>query len=376
MESLAEVRSCLVKLPDFKSHVGGNRPAGRFASHALDDLKDRFQQTPKSTLKAEEAPMIGFTARLPLLPAPLQLTSKSTAILPAAPRSPHHGALREPQGHNLSSFWPTYERLIDQKNRSADDDRTRWRKFIEPVLGDTPLEDIRPADVYAMLDLMEDYAPATKRLVLALMRRMWNVALKLDFTRVPNPCRLVELYVPDNTRTQVLTQEDFGRLIACLQSEPNRRLATLVEALAWTGKRKNELRTLLWSSVDLQGGLVTLQATNTKAKRLQVFPLNSRALAVFQEAAAMRVSEWVFPAPSGKYYTDLNRAWRRWRESNGFPGLLLHSLRRTAITLWARSGLSPLVIQRLSGHATLSIVSKYCQLQPEDVRAASEKLCD
>jgi integrase len=168
---------------------------------------------------------------------------------------------------------------------------------------------------------------------------------------------------------------ELKRLIAALERSPSRRLSLIVRALIWTGKRRGELRSLSWKDVDLSSATITLRATNTKSKKAQVFPLNSKALEVFQEAWTLRISYLVFPASTGHYFTDLNNTWKRFREREGFDGLLLHDLRRTAITLWAESGLAPQIIQRLSGHATLGMISRYTHLAHEAVREASEKMC-
>jgi integrase len=153
------------------------------------------------------------------------------------------------------------------------------------------------------------------------------------------------------------------------------RLSLIVKALLWTGKRRGEMRSLLWSDVDLDRGIVTLRATNTKAKRLQVCALNSKAMEVFREAARLRISDYCFPAPSGVFYSELNKHWEKFRATIGLGDVVLHDLRRTAITTWASAGVSPLVIMKLSGHSSLSMVTRYCQMAPEDVREASEKLC-
>jgi integrase len=275
----------------------------------------------------------------------------------------------------LGKLWEKYEPFVSARNRSASDDETRWRLHIGPWGESKRLDELKTADVYALLDSMVGKTPASKQRVFALLRRMINWSIEVELYSGVNPCSRVKLPHIDNTRTDVLDDSELKRLVGLLEVEPNRRLALIVLGLLWTGKRRGELRSLTWENVFMSNALVRLEASNTKAKKLQTFPLNSKAMAVFKEAEALKISDYVFPASTGKYYTDLENSWRRWRKRNGFPTLILHSLRRTAITSWARAGLNPQTIQRLSGHATLSMVMRYTVLSAEDVRSASELLC-
>jgi integrase/recombinase XerD len=51
-------------------------------------------------------------------------------------------------------------------------------------------------------------------------------------------------------------------------------------------------------------------------------------------------------------------------------GISTHSTRRTAITRMARAGMSPKVIQAVTGHRSLSVVMRYVDVAPEQIAAA------
>ena len=306
--------------------------------------------------------MAGFLAPLRLPPCSTRAPQKSLVIEP----------LRAFKGHSLGALWPLYERYIDQRNRSADNDRQRWARFIAPHLASLQPGDIRRADVMTVLEAMGGYAPATKRLVLALLRRFLNWLIEMELFSGPNPAAGVKLFV-DNTRTRVLSDRERQVLLEGLE-RAEVRFRLIILALLWTGKRRGELRSLRWSDVELEKGLIRLRATNTKAKRVHTFPLNSKALEVFHEANRRRICDLVFPHPSGRPYAELNKHWARFRATIGLRDVWLHDLRRTWITGLARAGVSPAIIQRLSGHQTLAVVMRYCHLEPEDVRAAAEAI--
>ncbi len=89
-------------------------------------------------------------------------------------------------------------------------------------------------------------------------------------------------------------------------------------------------------------------------------------------------SEWLFPAPrdpekpisTDTYRRALARACKRL----GLIGYSTHSARRGAITTLARKGISVAVIQRLSGHRSLSGINAYLNTDQIEVDAAARLL--
>jgi integrase len=216
-------------------------------------------------------------------------------------------------------------------------------------------------------------SPASKLQAAAFLRRLFNWSKKRRMWSGENPVSLIELEKFDNSRTQRLDPDGVSRLLEALSGHENRRMALIIRACLWTGRRVGELKSLTWDCVDLERRLVT--PVRTKSGKKQTFVLNSKALEVFTEANSEGISELVFPNSSGGVFNNLNACWSRFRKSHGFPGLWVHDLRRTAITLWAEAGLSPQQIMSLSGHVTLQVMMRYTRISTQAQMLASERIC-
>jgi integrase len=97
----------------------------------------------------------------------------------------------------------------------------------------------------------------------------------------------------DNVRQGFLEQEQYERLLEELPAN----LKALFVCGYHTGARKNELRRLRWEEVDLDGGLIRLEAGQTKTKR-------PRALPIYGDAAMAGAPARDFP---GRFYMGISR---------------------------------------------------------------------
>lgn len=71
----------------------------------------------------------------------------------------------------------------------------------------------------------------------------------------------------------------------------------------------------------------------------------------------------------------LGRWWYRHRAAFGLEGWTLHELRHTFLTLAAKKGVHPSIMQKLAGHSTARITMEiYTHANMEDKRAAMNSL--
>lgn len=122
------------------------------------------------------------------------------------------------------------------------------------------------------------------------------------FRRVPNT--LLARYF--QTKHDVLQEIDFGKLketevdtIFQAFTPKASHLADFIRLALNTGMRRGEMLGLEWKRVDLEVGLIHLEAMHTKAGRRRSVPLNDTARSVFLNRARWRAencpaSPWVF----------------------------------------------------------------------------------
>ena len=84
---------------------------------------------------------------------------------------------------------------------------------------------------------------------------------------------------------QALTPEEEMKLLAACES--NSLLHTVVSLALNTALRKNEIRTLRWSQIDLFNRTLTVGQTKTEGGSGRVIPLNSVAYAAFVRWAGL-----------------------------------------------------------------------------------------
>ena len=126
--------------------------------------------------------------------------------------------------------------------------------------------------------------------------------------------------------------------------------SAIVKLLVLTGARRDEIGSLHWSEVDLDGAVITLPPARTKNKRPHEIFLSPPALAVLEAQARDPERDLVFGRGG--------RGWRGWSKSKAeldariqVRDWTLHDFRRVLSTrLHETLGIQPHVIEALLGH--------------------------
>ena len=127
-----------------------------------------------------------------------------------------------------------------------------------------------------------------------------------------------------------------------------------------TGARRNEVRGMAWSELDLNAGLWRLPAERTKSGRPFELPLSAPVLDTL--LTLPRIGPMVF-AFDGKQPMTLHQLIERVRRDAGLPDVRLHDLRRTLRTGLAELGVSFEVAERVLNHAMPGLQAVYNQPQ-------------
>jgi integrase len=156
--------------------------------------------------------------------------------------------------------------------------------------------------------------------------------------------------------------------------------AEVYRVLLATGLRRGEAGRILWTDIDLEGGLLTIRADVSKAGREDVLPVSSDALAALKArrkryeaspAESVVFPKGTLPTPVS-FRRDLKAAGIEHRAKDGTV-LDLHALRTTLATHLATSGVPLALAQRIMRHSDPKLTSTtYTRPASTDLRAAIE----
>lgn len=267
--------------------------------------------------------------------------------------------------------------------RSIDDLKRRFALHLTPYFGGRRLTSITTSDVRAYVESRQKdkAANATINRELAALKRLFNLAKRgrrILADHVPH----IELLQEDNIRKGFFERDRFEAVRAKLPAD----LQPVVTFAYLTGWRKAEIFALDWRQVDFNGGTVTLDPGTTKNRDGRVFPFSAlpelRELLIAQKTRTEeleRATATIIPAVfhrHGRRIVSLVAAWRSACEAAGYPGMLIHDLRRTSVRNLVRARVPERVAMMLSGHKTRSIFSRYNIVDEADLSSGVAKLAE
>jgi len=207
-----------------------------------------------------------------------------------------------------------------------------------------------------------------------MLRAVLRVAVdELEWLPAHPMARVRMPAVPEG-RVRFLTPEERVALLTACLASPHPSLYDIVLLTLATGGRKNEIRCLPWTAVDLVEGEVRFLRTKTKLNR--VVPVLGDALTMLRARAATRhpLVPWVFPAKHGRTPVLIEVAWRQARLASGVQNLHYHDLRHTYASYLAMAGASLRDISELLGHKSIHMTMRYAHLMPSHLRGVVDRM--
>jgi integrase len=263
------------------------------------------------------------------------------------------------------------------------------RTFYEGLPVGYPVYGVQASDVTEYIE-ERDLALATKQTHQARLRTFFKWCVEQRLLK-DNP-------VPDNGNGKVarsssvpkfLREGQYQRLIEYIEkdavaknlSHGNRWLLDAIEFALGTGLRRGELCALRWAAIDLEFGMITVQATkdfSPKSGRERRVPLVGRARKVVERLRADGAvdGELVFRGatggPMGENY--LSQRFRFYRRQAGIPeGISFHSLRHTFASWFVQRGGDLYRLKEIMGHADIKTTLKYASLSPDALVCEMQK---
>ncbi|MBR2582037.1 MAG: site-specific integrase [Oscillospiraceae bacterium] len=303
----------------------------------------------------------------------------------------------------LSDIWFKLYKQGKLHKRSEESITFILAHYILPVLGKMKVADVKPIHIQQLMNAVSQYSHSTQKKVLQYTRAIFTVAVENGMIVRTPVGSSIKAGGAEAEEKVPLTRAQTDALLKAIEGT---RAYPLVMVLLHTGLRIGEALGLMWSDIDFQSGVLSVNRSivyptssgrrgevntdlKTKNARRRI-PITNELLAVLRDEKEKSASLWVFSMQDGNFlsYDSFRSLWFivetrqvSKRKGTGKRRELVertldfdvhpHLLRHTCITRWFEQGLDLKEIQRMAGHASLDITMRVYTHYMEEERFAA-----
>jgi integrase len=245
--------------------------------------------------------------------------------------------------------------FIEQRlsqNRSGPEIARLLRREIGKAWAGRSIREIGKRDVVEVISAIEQRgAPVAANKALKSIKTFlrWCVGRAIldqsPAEGVPSPAKEV-------ARDRVLSDDELARVILTAR-QINDRYGGIVELLALTGQRREEVARLAWDELDLTRRVWTIPKSRTKNAKPHVIQLSDQSIAVLKRVE--KQGPYVFAVHGTKPFQNFAVAKRKLDELSKVTGWRLHDLRRTCVSGMARLEIAPHIADKILNHQSGTI---------------------
>lgn len=247
------------------------------------------------------------------------------------------------------------EGFIDQRlsqNRSCSEIARLLRREIGAVWRGRSIHQVGKRDVVEIVSAIEQRGTpvaANKALKSIKSFLRWCVGRAiLD----QSPADQVLLPAKEIARDRVLDDDELVRVIHAARTIGG-PYGGIVELLALTGQRREEVARLKWEELDVARRLWAIPQARTKNAKAHLVHLSEQSVRLLNRADPK--GPFVFSLFGTKPFTEFSRAKKRLDQLSGVGNWRLHDLRRTCVSGMARLGITPHVADKILNHQSGAI---------------------
>ena len=268
------------------------------------------------------------------------------------------------------------ETFISQRlsqNRSGGEIARLLRREVGKPWAGRSVHEITKRDVVEVVSAIEQRgAPGTANKTLKSIKTFlrWCVGRAvLD----RSPAEGVPLPAKEVARDRVLDDTELAQVILAARKIGG-PYGCIVELLALTGQRRQEVAGLRREELDLVPRTWTVPKARTKNAKAHIVHLSKQALAVLKRADQRE--PLVFSPLGTKIFQNFTHAKRLLDQLSGVTGWRLHDLRRTCVSGMARLGVAPHVADKILNHQAGTISGVAAVYQRHDFLAERQAALD
>jgi integrase len=188
-----------------------------------------------------------------------------------------------------------------------------------------------------------------------------------------SPADGIPLPTREIARDRVLNDAELTQVIQAAQQHGG-PYGGIVEFLALTGQRREEVSQATWVEFDLAQRTWTLPKERTKNGKSHIVHLSTAAVSVLLRMP--KLGRYVFATDAAKSFRRFSAAKRRLDALSGVAGWRLHDLRRTCVSGMARLGIAPHVADKVLNHHSGTISGVAAVYQRHDFLAERQEALD
>ena len=215
---------------------------------------------------------------------------------------------------------------------------------------------------------------ATINRELSALKRMLNLGAQQTPPKV-DKVPYIPMLKENNVRKGFFEHGDFLALHDALP-DYLKGFVTFAYKVGW---RVSEISNLTWKHVDLEKGIVRLEAGETKNDEGRTVYLDEELKGIFKQQWENRkrsdtITLYIFPNKDGiDRIKDFRGTWSKACKESKIGKRLFHDFRRTAIRNMVRAGIPERVAMMVSGHKTRSVFERYNIVNDTDLKLAAQK---
>jgi integrase len=187
--------------------------------------------------------------------------------------------------------------------------------------------------------------------VLAAIRKFFNWCISRGLLEI-SPCAGVGAPTRERARHRTLTDEELKAVLTAAR-ELGHPFGSIVQMLALTAQRRDEVGRLSWDQLDLEKAVWVMPPEHAKNGKPHLVHLSAPALNLIQRMP--RLGELVFSGDGTTLFQGFSKSKARLDRLSGVSDWTLHDLRRTAVSGMARLGIAPHVADKILNHQSGTI---------------------
>jgi integrase len=238
------------------------------------------------------------------------------------------------------------------QNRSAAETERIFNNDILPRFGSRSIHTLKKHDVIGLLEAIADRgSPIMANRTLAALRKFLNWCVARGVID-KSPADGAEAPGRETKRDRMLTDDELQRVLVAAR-QIGFPYGSIVDLLALTGQRRDEVARMTWPELDLPARTWTIPAARSKNNKPHIVHLSDPARHLLEQLP--RTGEWVFSTNGRTPFQGFSKAKRQLDDLSGVTNWTLHDLRRTVVSGMARLGIPPQIADKVLNHQTGTI---------------------